>query len=179
MKYVKYGNQNNLSTCFFNTVYKKNTLEKWMKGCTLPFPKIDNLKITKNYSSITLTTISAKVYKNLFLNHIRHEVKKTLGENQNDFQRNWSTSWGSTIVRIFLQAIWFYTVKINGTNTTSWEKETVTAIIILLLKTQKQWFSHWRNISNIWVYNLPGLHTTNINRSNKKNGFLLKKIRSR
>ena len=48
--------------------------------------KKGNLQITKNYRGITLTAIAAKVYNALLLHHIRHEVEKILGKNQNGFR---------------------------------------------------------------------------------------------
>ena len=49
----------------YNTVYKQNTIEKWTKGCILPFSKKGNLRITKNYKGRTLNAIAAKVYNSL------------------------------------------------------------------------------------------------------------------
>ena len=43
-----------------NAIYNQNTIDRWTKGCILPFPKIDDLKIAKNYLGITITTIAAK-----------------------------------------------------------------------------------------------------------------------
>ena len=99
-----------------------NTLE-WRKGCIPHFSK--NLGITKKYRDITFTAINIKVYNVLFLNQIWSKVEEVLGNNQNDFWRNWSTtSWifyylashqksmcnkfrGNTQVHRFLQGIWF------------------------------------------------------------------------
>ena len=44
-----------------------------MKGCILPFPKMDDLRLTKNYRGITLTS-EAKIYNALL--QIRIEQKK-------------------------------------------------------------------------------------------------------
>ena len=57
------------------TVYKQSTIEKWTKGCILPFPKKGDLGITKNYRGITLTAIAAKVYNALLLSCIQPKVK--------------------------------------------------------------------------------------------------------
>ena len=90
MKYpLKFGRQENLMTFFL--VYKHNSIDKWKKGCILPFPKKSDPRITKTYRDITLTATSAKVYNALLLNCIWPEIKKILWKNQNNFQRNHST----------------------------------------------------------------------------------------
>ena len=43
-----------------NTVYNQNTIDRWMKGCIIPFPKKGDLALDKNYQSITLTFIVSK-----------------------------------------------------------------------------------------------------------------------
>ena len=45
-----------------NAVYNQNTIDRWTKGCILPFPKKGYLGIAKNYWGITLTSIVAKIY---------------------------------------------------------------------------------------------------------------------
>ena len=45
-----------------NTVYNQNPIDRWMKGCILPFPKKGDLRLAKNYQGITLTSIPAKIY---------------------------------------------------------------------------------------------------------------------
>ena len=45
-----------------NAVYKRNTIERWTKGCILPFPTKGELGITKNNRGITLTPLAAEVY---------------------------------------------------------------------------------------------------------------------
>ena len=44
-----------------NAVYNQNTIDRWMKGCILPFPKKGDLGLAKNYRGITLTSIAAKI----------------------------------------------------------------------------------------------------------------------
>ena len=44
-----------------NAVYNQNTIDRWTKGCTLPFSKKSDLVIAKNYQGITLTSITAKI----------------------------------------------------------------------------------------------------------------------
>ena len=63
-----------------------------MKGYILPFLKKGGLGITKNYKEITLTVITAKVYKDLLLSCIQLDIKKILWKNHNGFQRNYSTT---------------------------------------------------------------------------------------
>ena len=60
------------------------------KRCILLFPKKGDLRIIKNYSGITLTSIAAKVYNALLLNPIKPEFEKIVRKNQNGFQRNQS-----------------------------------------------------------------------------------------
>ena len=69
MKYQQnYGRQGNLMASFFDytILNKQNSTEKWKKG---------NLRITKNYRGIILTTIMAKVYNALLLNHVQGKSK--------------------------------------------------------------------------------------------------------
>ena len=33
----------------YNAVYNQNPIDRWMKGCILPFPKKVNLRLAKNY----------------------------------------------------------------------------------------------------------------------------------
>ena len=55
--------------------YNQNTIERWTKGCFLPFSKKGNLKNTKNQRSITFTS---KFYNALLLNYIESEIEKIL-----------------------------------------------------------------------------------------------------
>ena len=36
-----------------NAVYSQNRIERWMKGCILPFPKKGDIGLAKNYRGIT------------------------------------------------------------------------------------------------------------------------------
>ena len=72
------------------TLYTK--IDRWTKGCILPFPKKGDLRIAKNNRSITLTSIVTKIYNALQLNCIEPEIEKVLEKNQNGFQRNQSTT---------------------------------------------------------------------------------------
>ena len=42
---------------------KNQTIDRWMKGCILPFPKKGDLGLAKNYRGITLTSIAVKIYE--------------------------------------------------------------------------------------------------------------------
>ena len=59
-----------------------------MKGCILPFPEKDDLRLAKNYRGITLTSIAAKIYNALLRNCIEPKIDNILRKNQNGFQRN-------------------------------------------------------------------------------------------
>ena len=39
-----------------NAVYNQNLIDRWMKGCILPFPEKGDLGLAKNYRGITLTS---------------------------------------------------------------------------------------------------------------------------
>ena len=73
---------------YCNAVYNKDTIDRWTKGCILPFPKKDDIKIAKNYRGITLTSLATKINNALLRNHVEPKIIK----NQNDFRRNRSTT---------------------------------------------------------------------------------------
>ena len=91
---VKLRKQENLATDFFDYAPQSinKTLEKWMKGSILPFPKKGDLGITKNYRVIYLKTRAAKVHYVVLVNHIQPEIEKILRKNQNGFRRNFTDS---------------------------------------------------------------------------------------
>ena len=74
-----------------NAVYNQNTIDRWTKGCILPFPKKGDFELAENYWGITLISIVAKIYDALLRNHIKPKIEKILRKNQNGSQRNWST----------------------------------------------------------------------------------------
>ena len=91
-----------LSMAGFNAVYNKNIIDRWTKDCILPFSKKGDLGIAKNYRGIRPTLIAAKIYNALLLNHIKPEIEKILGKNQNGFWGNRSmTSQILSIRQIF------------------------------------------------------------------------------
>ena len=75
-----------------NAVYNQNPIDRWMKGCILPFPKKGDLGLAKNYRGITLTPIAAKIYNALLRNRIEPKIDNILRKNQNGFRRNRSTT---------------------------------------------------------------------------------------
>ena len=71
IKVYKTRKFNNIFLKLCNEVYKQNTIEKWTKGCHLPFLNKGDLGISKNYKTITLTIIAAKFYNALLLTRNR------------------------------------------------------------------------------------------------------------
>ena len=69
-----------------NAVYNQNPIDRWMKGCILPFPKKGDLGLAKNYRGITLTSIAAKIYNALLRNRIEPKIDNILRKNQNGFE---------------------------------------------------------------------------------------------
>ena len=76
-----------------------------MKGCILPFPKKGDLGLAKNYRSITLTSIAAKIYNALLWNRIEPKINNVLRKNQNGFRRNRSTTSQILTIRRILEGI--------------------------------------------------------------------------
>ena len=73
-----------------NAIYNQNTIDRWTKGCILPFHKKGNLGLSKNYLGITITSIATKIYNAVL--HIEPKTEKILWKNQNGFWRNQSTT---------------------------------------------------------------------------------------
>ena len=88
-----------------NAVYSQNRIERWMKGCILPFPKKGDLRLAKNYRGITLTSISAKIYNALLRNRIEPKIDNILRKNQNGFRRNRSTTSQILTIRRILEGV--------------------------------------------------------------------------
>ena len=68
-----------------NAVYNQNPIDRWTKGCILPFPKKSDLGLAKNYRGITLTSIAAKICNALLRNRIEPKIDNILRKNQNGF----------------------------------------------------------------------------------------------
>ena len=86
-------------------MYSQDPIERWTKGCILPFPKKGNLTITYNYRGITLTPIAAKIYNLMILNRIRPYVYPILIKNQNGFRTNRSTPEQILAIRRIIEGV--------------------------------------------------------------------------
>ena len=113
-------------------------MDKWTKGCIVPFPMKGLLRLAKNYWGITLTSIVAKIYNALQRNHIEPKIENIFRKNQSGFQRNRSMTSqmltirrilegvkkggkkirGSNIICRLHQGLWLHTQRENGANTT-------------------------------------------------------------
>ena len=91
-----------------NAVYNQNPIDRWMKGCILPFPKKGDLRLAKNYRGITLTSIAAYIYNALLGNRIEPKIDNILRKNQNDFRRNRSMT---LQIRRILEGVWAKNLK--------------------------------------------------------------------
>ena len=89
----------------YNAVYNQNPIDRWMKGCILPFPKKDDLGLAKNYRGITLTSIAAKIYNALLRNRIEPKIDNILRKNQNGFRRNRSMTSQILTIRRILEGV--------------------------------------------------------------------------
>ena len=88
-----------------NAVYNQNLIDRWMKGCILPFPKKGDLGLAKNYWGITLTSVAAKIYNVLQRNRIERKIDNILRKNQNDFRRNRSPTSQILTIRRILEGV--------------------------------------------------------------------------
>ena len=88
-----------------NTDYNQNPIDRWTKGCILPFPKKGDLGLAKNYQGITLTSIATKIYNALLRNCIIPQIDKILRKNQNGFRRNRSMTSQILNIRRILEGV--------------------------------------------------------------------------
>ena len=88
-----------------NAVYNQNPIDRWMKGCILPFPKKGDLGLAKYYRGITLTSIAAKIYNTLLRNRIEPKIDNVLRKNQNGFRKNRSTTSQILTIRRILEGV--------------------------------------------------------------------------
>ena len=88
-----------------NAVNNQNQIDRWMKGCILPFPKTGDLGLAKNYRGTTITSIVAKIYNALLWNRIEPKIDNILRKNQNGFRRNRSTTSQILIIRRILEGV--------------------------------------------------------------------------
>ena len=91
-KYGRPGQFDDILLQQCNAVYNQNPIDRWTKGCILPFPKKGDLGLAKNYRGITLTSIAAKIYNALLRNRVEPKIDNILRKNQNGFRRNRSTT---------------------------------------------------------------------------------------
>ena len=120
-----------------NAVYNQNLIDRWIKGCILPFPTKGDLGLAQNYRGITRTSIVAKIYNTPLRNRIEPKIDSILWKNQNGFWKNRSMASQILTIRRLLegvreknptgdnticwlyQGLWFHSQKENGTNSTS------------------------------------------------------------
>ena len=88
-----------------NAVKNQNPIDRWMKGCILPFPKKDDLGLAMNYRGITLTFIAAKIYNALLRNRIEPKIDNILRKKQNGFRRCRSTTSQILTIRRILEGV--------------------------------------------------------------------------
>ena len=88
-----------------NAVYNQNPIDRWTKGCILPFPQKVDLGLAKNYRGITLPSIATKIYNALLRNRIVPQIDKILRKNQNVFRRNRSTTSQILTIRRILEGV--------------------------------------------------------------------------
>ena len=108
MKYPQeYGRPGNLTAYCSDTnaVYNQNAIERWTKGCIIPFPKKSDLGLAMNYWGITLTSIAAKIYNTLQRNRIEPKIEKILRKNQNEFRRKRFTMSQNLTIRRILEGV--------------------------------------------------------------------------
>ena len=104
MKYTRqYRRPGNLTTYCSDTVmpYVIKTIDRWTKGCIIPFPKKGDLGLAKNY----LTSIAANIYNALLRNCIELKIEDILRKNQNRFRRNRSTTSQILNIRWILEGV--------------------------------------------------------------------------
>ena len=88
-----------------NAVYNQNPIDRWMKGCILPFPKKGDLGLAKNYRGIIRTSIAAKIYNALLRHRIEPKIDNIHRKNQNGFRRYKSTTSQILNIRRILEGV--------------------------------------------------------------------------
>ena len=89
---------------YCNAIYNQNIIDRWTKSCILPISKKGDLR-SQELRDITLTSIVAKIYNALPLNHIEPEIEKVLRKNQNSFWRNQFTTSQIWTIRWMLEGV--------------------------------------------------------------------------
>ena len=80
-------------------------MDRWMKGCTLPFPNKGDLELAKNNWDITITSITAKIYNALLRNCIEPKIENILQKNQDGFRRSRSMTSQILTIRWILEGV--------------------------------------------------------------------------
>ena len=75
------------------------------EGMNPPLPKKGDLGLAKNYRSITLTSIVAKIYNAQRRNRIEPKIDNILRKNQNGFRKNRSTTSQILTIRRIIEGI--------------------------------------------------------------------------
>ena len=90
---------------YCNAVYNQNPIDRWMKGCILPFPKMGGPRISQKlprhntyiHSSQNLQCPTTKPH--------RTQINNILRKNQNGFRRNRSTTSQILTIRRILEGV--------------------------------------------------------------------------
>ena len=90
---------------YSKAVYNQKTIDRWTKGCILPFLKNGYFGIAKKYRGITLTSIAAKIYNALLRNCIEPKIVKILRKYQSGFRRNRSMTSQTLTIRRILEGV--------------------------------------------------------------------------
>ena len=110
-------------------------MDRWTKGCILPFSKKGDLGLAQNYRGITLTSIVAKIYNAQIRNRIEPKIEKIFGRTKRAFgerdpQRHkfWRSvkflkvyvqkPRGNNIIYRLRQGLWLHSQRKDGPNTT-------------------------------------------------------------
>ena len=88
-----------------NAVYNQNPIDRWMKGCILPFPKKGHLGLAKNSRGITITSIAAKIYNALLCISIGSQIDYIFKKDQHGFRRNRSMASQILTIRRILKGV--------------------------------------------------------------------------
>ena len=75
------------------------------EGMHPPFPKKGDLRLAKNYRSITHTSIATKIYNALLRNRIEPKIDNIIRKNQNGFRRNRSSTSQILTIRRLLEGV--------------------------------------------------------------------------
>ena len=103
----------NIPLRHYNAIYNINIIDRWTKGGILPFFKMGNLGIAKNYCGITPASIAVKIYNALLRNCLEPKIDKILRKNQNGYRRIRSTPSQILTIRRILAGVRAKYLKVN------------------------------------------------------------------